>query len=125
MDHSRAPVLEALQAFHEGGYVPFNPPGHRQGRGADPRVLDAVGEAVFTSDVISINGLDDRRMTHGVLAEAQRLMADAVHADHTFFSTCGSATMLAAAQALAGTALDIIVTPDLARTAWDLFHRTS
>jgi arginine/lysine/ornithine decarboxylase len=53
-------------------------------------VLDAVGEAVFTSDVISINGLDDRRMTRGVLAEAQRLMADAVHTDHTFFSTAAA-----------------------------------
>jgi arginine/lysine/ornithine decarboxylase len=90
MDHSRAPVLEALQAFREQGYTPFNPPGHRQGRGVDPRVLDVVGADVFRSDVISINGLDDRRVSHGVLAEAQKLMADAVHADHAFFSTCGS-----------------------------------
>lgn len=81
MDHSRAPVLEALQAFRDRGYTPFNPPGHRQGRGVDLRVLEVVGEAVFASDVISINGLDDRRVSQGVLADAQRLMADAVHAD--------------------------------------------
>ncbi len=90
MDHSRAPVLEALEAFREHGLTPFNPPGHRQGRGVDPRVLAVVGEAVFASDVIAINGLDDRRVGKGVLARAQELMADAVHADHTFFSTCGS-----------------------------------
>ncbi|MFD7659075.1 aminotransferase class I/II-fold pyridoxal phosphate-dependent enzyme [Actinosynnema sp. NPDC059797] len=90
MDHSRAPVLEALREFHEKGYTPFNPPGHRQGRGADPRVLDVVGEAVFTSDVISVNGLDDRLNRQGVIDQAQQLMADAVDAEQAFFSTCGS-----------------------------------
>ena len=103
MDHSRVPVLEALQSFRERGYTPFNPPGHRQGRGVDPRVLAVVGEAVFASDVISINGLDDRRVSQGVLAEAQRLMADAVRAEHTFFSTCGSSLSVKSAMlAVAG-----------------------
>lgn len=90
MDHDRAPVLEALKAFHEQGFTPFNPPGHRQGRGVDPRVLDVVGEAVFKSDVIAMNGLDDRLSSRGVLEHAQELMADAVDAEHAFFSTCGS-----------------------------------
>ncbi len=90
MDHSRAPVLEALQAFRDRGYTPFNPPGHRQGRGVDQRVLDVVGRDVFASDVITINGLDDRTVSQGVLEQAQELMADAVHAEQAFFSTCGS-----------------------------------
>jgi len=90
MDHSRAPVLEALRAFHDEGLTPFNPPGHRQGRGVDPRVLEVVGKAVFASDVIAVNGLDDRQASQGVLARAEELMADAVHAEHAFFSTCGS-----------------------------------
>ncbi|MBB5958602.1 arginine/lysine/ornithine decarboxylase [Saccharothrix tamanrassetensis] len=90
MDHSRAPVLEALQAFREQGFTPFNPPGHRQGRGVDPRVLEVVGEAVFASDVISVNGLDDRLNRQGVIEQAQQLMADAVDAEQAFFSTCGS-----------------------------------
>jgi arginine/lysine/ornithine decarboxylase len=97
MDHSRVPVLEALRSFREEGYTPFNPPGHRQGRGVDPRVLEVVGEAVFAADVISINGLDDRRVSQGVLAQAQELMADAVHADHAFFSTCGSSLSIKSA----------------------------
>ena len=103
MDHSRAPVLEALRAFHDQEYTPFNPPGHRQGRGVDKRVLDVVGEAVFTSDVITVNGLDDRRVSQGVLRHAQELMADAVHAEHTFFSTCGSSLSIKSAMlAVAG-----------------------
>jgi arginine/lysine/ornithine decarboxylase len=90
MDHSRAPVLEALRRHRARGIVPFNPPGHRQGRGVDPRVLDVVGEAVFAADIIAVNGLDDRLMGEHVIEDAQELMADAVHAEHTFFSTCGS-----------------------------------
>ena len=97
MDHSRVPVLEALQAFRDRGFTPFNPPGHRQGRGVDPRVLDIVGRDVFESDVISINGLDDRTVSQGVLARAQELMADAVHADQAFFSTCGSSLSIKSA----------------------------
>ncbi|MEQ0560034.1 aminotransferase class I/II-fold pyridoxal phosphate-dependent enzyme [Amycolatopsis sp. NEAU-NG30] len=103
MDHSKAPVLEALRDYHRAGYVPFNAPGHKQGRGIDPRVLDVVGADVFKSDVIALNGLDDRLMRQGVLAEAQELMADAVGADHTFFSTCGSSLSVKSAMlAVAG-----------------------
>src|SRR3982751_4401527 len=90
MDHSRVPVIEALQAFRERGDVVYGPPGHKQGRGADPRVVEIVGEGVFASDVLALNGLDDRRQSQGVLERAQQLMADAVHADSAFFSTCGS-----------------------------------
>jgi arginine decarboxylase len=97
MDHSQAPVLEALAAYHKSGQTPFTPPGHKQGRGADPRVLAVLGEAVFRSDVLATSGLDDRRSSRGVLESAQALMADAVGADHTFFSTCGSSLSVKAA----------------------------
>ncbi len=90
MDHSRVPVLEALEAFRRRGDVVYGPPGHKQGLGADPRVVDIVGEGVFRSDVLSLNGLDDRRESQGVLAQAEELMADAVGAERAFFSTCGS-----------------------------------
>ncbi|RCV49041.1 aminotransferase class I/II-fold pyridoxal phosphate-dependent enzyme [Marinitenerispora sediminis] len=90
MDQSRAPVLEAISAFHRRGDVSFNPPGHKQGRGIDPRVREVLGDDAFTSDILSMNALDDRRMTGRVLERAQELMADAVGADHAFFSTCGS-----------------------------------
>ncbi|WP_037570212.1 aminotransferase class I/II-fold pyridoxal phosphate-dependent enzyme [Phaeacidiphilus oryzae] len=90
MDHSRAPVLEALEAYRRCGRTPFSPPGHKQGRGADPRVRKAIGDAVFASDVLAFSGLDDRVSSHGILEEAQELMADAVGAKHAFFSTCGS-----------------------------------
>ncbi|OUD04406.1 aminotransferase class I/II-fold pyridoxal phosphate-dependent enzyme [Streptomyces swartbergensis] len=102
MDHSRVPVLEALEDFRRRGDIAYGPPGHKQGRGVDPRVAEIVGLDVFRSDVLSLNGLDDRRQSQGVLSRAQELMADAVGAEHAFFSTCGSSlsvktAMLAAA----------------------------
>ncbi|MEU3375180.1 ornithine decarboxylase [Streptomyces sp. NPDC006660] len=53
-------------------------------------MADVVGLDVFRSDVLALNGLDDRRQSQGVLSQAQELMADAVGAEQAFFSTCGS-----------------------------------
>jgi hypothetical protein len=43
MDHNEVPVLDALAAYHRGGHTPFTPPGHKHGRGADPRVRAILG----------------------------------------------------------------------------------
>lgn len=56
MDHSRVPVLEALEEFRRRGDMVFGPPGHKQGRGVDPRVAEIVGLDVFRSDVLSSTG---------------------------------------------------------------------
>jgi arginine decarboxylase len=90
MDHAQVPVLEALEKFRQRGDVVYGPPGHKQGRGADPRVRAVLGDGVFESDVLTLNGLDDRQESQGVLERAQDLMADAVGAEQAFFSTCGS-----------------------------------
>jgi arginine/lysine/ornithine decarboxylase len=79
-----------LAAHHRRGDLPFTPPGHKQGRGTDPRVRAVLGDDVFRSDVLAIAGLDDRMSSAGVLERAQELMADAVGAENAFFSTCGS-----------------------------------
>ncbi|MFF5234965.1 aminotransferase class I/II-fold pyridoxal phosphate-dependent enzyme [Dactylosporangium sp. NPDC000521] len=78
------------------------PPGHRQGRGTDPRARDILGAATFRADVLASAGLDDRSSSNGYLSRAQELMADAVSAEKAFFSTAGSslsvkASMLAVA----------------------------
>ena len=53
-------------------------------------MLAVLGREVFAADVMSPNGLDDRLQHEGLVQGAQQLMADAVGADHAFFSTCGS-----------------------------------
>ncbi|MFF7727030.1 aminotransferase class I/II-fold pyridoxal phosphate-dependent enzyme [Streptomyces sp. NPDC008001] len=113
MDHVHAPVLEALARYRAERQTPFTPPGHKQGRGADPSVLDVLGEAVFHGDVLATSGLDDRKSSHDVLERAEALMADAVGAEHTFFSTCGSSLSVKAAMlAVAGPHEELLVGRD-------------
>src|SRR5690606_7875515 len=103
MDHARAPLVDALADYHRLGRYEFTPPGHRQGRGVDKRVMEVIGADAFRSDVLAAPGLDDRLSRGGYLGEAEALMADAVGADTAFFSTCGSSLSVKAAMlAVAG-----------------------
>jgi arginine/lysine/ornithine decarboxylase len=113
MDQSQAPLLDALVTYHERDELPFTPPGHKQGRGADPRVRAALGDAVFRSDVLATAGLDDRTSSGGLLKRAEQLMAEAVGARHTFFSTCGSSLSVKAAMlAVSGPGEKLLVSRD-------------
>src|ERR1700761_8504808 len=103
MDQSQAPLLDALADYHRSNRYGFTPPGHRQGGGTDPRVLAVLGRDPFRSDVLATGGLDDRRARGKYLAQAEKLMADAVGASAAFFSTCGSSlSVRAAMMAVAG-----------------------
>ncbi|GAA1297642.1 hypothetical protein GCM10009610_03290 [Pseudonocardia xinjiangensis] len=75
MDHDEAPVLDALAGYHRHRRTPFTPPGHKQGRGVDPRVRAVLGEDVFRGDMLATSGLDDRSSSGGVIERAQQLMA--------------------------------------------------
>ncbi|GAA1087721.1 ornithine decarboxylase [Streptomyces javensis] len=58
---------------------------------------------MFRADLLAFGGLDDRLGSGRVLERAEELMADAVRAEHTFFSTCGSSLSVKAAMlAVAG-----------------------
>ncbi|MCX5050170.1 ornithine decarboxylase [Streptomyces sp. NBC_00201] len=96
-NHDEAPVLDALARYRDADEMGFSPPGHKQARGADPRARAVLGDAVYHGDVLANGGLDDRLSRGQVLERAEKLMADAVHADHTFFSTCGSSLSVKAA----------------------------
>jgi arginine decarboxylase len=103
VDHSRAPLLDGITDYHRCGRYGFTPPGHRQGRGADDRVLAVLGRDPFRGDLLASSGLDDRRSGGRLLADAEDLMADAVGASSAFFSTCGSSlSVKAAMMAVAG-----------------------
>jgi lysine decarboxylase len=113
MDQHRAPMVEALAAYHEAGRYGFTPPGHRQGRGVDPRVIEVMGLDPFRDDVLAASGLDDRSSSGGYLKQAEELMAEAVGADHAFFSTCGSSLSVKAAMlAVAGHHGDLLLPRD-------------
>lgn len=113
MDQREAPILDGLVEYHKLDRYGFTPPGHRQGRGADPRTVEALGIDTFRSDVLATAGLDDRSSSGGLLKRAQELMAEAVGADHTFFSTCGSSlSVKAAILAVTRGTGDILITRD-------------
>lgn len=106
-------MLEALAAYRANAHTAFIPPGHRQGGGTDPRVLELLGAGVFQADVLATGGLDDRTDSNGTLEHAQALMAEAVGAEHTFFSTCGSSLSVKAAMvAVAGPGEHLVVGRD-------------
>ncbi|PPK65049.1 ornithine decarboxylase [Actinokineospora auranticolor] len=114
VNHDEAPVLDALAGYHARGHTPFTPPGHKHGRGADPRVRAVLGEDVFRNDLLATGGLDDRSSSGKVIERAQRLMADAVGAEHAFFSTCGSSlSVKSAVLAVAGRHGRILVSRDV------------
>jgi arginine decarboxylase len=87
---NKAPILEALQKYHESGIVPFTTPGHKKGAGIFKEDKIAIGENSFLNDIPMQNGADDRRESKGIQEEAEQLAAKAVGADQTFFSTNGS-----------------------------------
>jgi arginine/lysine/ornithine decarboxylase len=103
MNQSVAPLVDALAQYRASDRYGFTPPGHRQGRGADQRVLDVLGVEAFRDDVLASGGLDDRRTSNEYLRHAEDLMAEAVGADMAWFSTCGSSlSVKAAMMAVAG-----------------------
>jgi arginine/lysine/ornithine decarboxylase len=108
MDHGHAPLLEALAEYHRLDRYGFTPPAHRQGRGIDPRVREVMGLDPFRDDVL-VSALGDAS-----LQQAEELMADAVGAEHAFFSTCGSSLSVKAAMlAVAGHDGHLILSRDV------------
>lgn len=113
MDQSDAPLLDALADYREKNRYGFTPPGHRQGRGTDERVLAVLGREPFLDDVLASGGLDDRRTSNKYLKNAEDLMAEAVGADTAWFSTCGSSlSVRAAMMAVAGGEGSLLVSRD-------------
>jgi arginine decarboxylase len=76
-------------------------------------VLEVIGSEPFRSDVLASAGLDDRSSSGGYLKQAEQLMADAVGAEHAFFSTCGSSLSVKSAMlAVAGHEGDLLLSRD-------------
>src|SRR5438128_673083 len=89
-DHTRAPVVEALHEYSKSGIMPFTTPGHKCGRGVDDGSASGLSLEVYREDVTMFNGLDDRRESKDIQGQAEDLMADAMGADESYFSTNGS-----------------------------------
>jgi len=85
----RAPIYEALQRYKTMRIVPFDVPGHKQGRG-NPELKEFLGEKCLAVDVNSMRPLDNLGHPVSVIKEAEELLADAFGAAHGFFIVNGT-----------------------------------
>jgi arginine decarboxylase len=90
LDQRRAPLLEALRAFHQCDPASFSIPAHKAGRALDDLTRKVLGEGPYRADAPVHKGLDDRVSSYKVQSYAQQLAADAFRADQALFSTNGS-----------------------------------
>lgn len=91
----KAPIYEALQKYKSMRIVPFDVPGHKQGRG-NPELREFLGEKCLSVDVNSMKPLDNLGHPVSVIKEAEELAADAFGAHHAFFMVNGTTSAVQA-----------------------------
>jgi arginine decarboxylase len=87
---SDTPYLDALRAFAERRPGRFHVPGHKGGPGADPRLVDAIGERALALDIPALMWGIDVGLDPTPFEEAQRLAAEAWGARRTWFLVNGA-----------------------------------
>lgn len=92
---SRAPIYEALMKYKKARVVPFDVPGHKQGRG-NPMLKEFLGEQCVSVDVNSMKPLDNLCHPVSVIKEAEELAADAFGAKHAFLMVNGTTSAVQA-----------------------------
>lgn len=91
LNQNEAPFLEAVQAYADAGIVPFHTPGHKQGRGASPALVESLGLRALridVSDVLLSPRYNDSWTA--ALSAAERLAADLLGADYCYFLANGT-----------------------------------
>ena len=84
-----APVYEALERFRRQRVVPFDVPGHKQGRG-NKALREFLGASCLSVDVNSMKPLDNLCHPVSVIREAEEIAADAFGAKQAFFMVNGT-----------------------------------
>ncbi|HHW48370.1 MAG TPA: aminotransferase class I/II-fold pyridoxal phosphate-dependent enzyme [Clostridiaceae bacterium] len=95
LSQSRAPIYEALLEYKSRRIVPFDVPGHKQGRG-NPELREFLGEKCLSVDVNSMKPLDNLCHPVSVISEAEKLAAEAFGASHAFFMVNGTTSAVQA-----------------------------
>lgn len=81
-----APLLDSYLTYLDDGNQPFTTPGHKQ----RAKLLDAGLGRIVDQDVPLYGGLDEIKLTRGLLEKAEGLAAEFWDADWLRFSTGGS-----------------------------------
>jgi arginine decarboxylase len=87
---SDTPYLDALRDFADRCPARLHVPGHKGGSGADPRLVEAVGERALALDIPALMWGIDVGVEPTPFAESQRLAAEAWGARRTWFLVNGA-----------------------------------
>jgi arginine decarboxylase len=85
-----APYLDALRAYADREAGRFHVPGHKGGPGADPGLVEAIGERALEMDIPALIHGVDAGPEPTSFQVAQQLAAEAWGASRTWFVTNGS-----------------------------------
>lgn len=86
--HKETPIYTALLNYKNSNIVHFDVPGHK--KNPDSFIANALGEDIIAFDANSTKELDMLSHPVGIIAEAEKLLADAYSADYAFMLVNGS-----------------------------------
>ena len=106
----QAPYLQALCAYAAREPARLHVPGHKGGPGADPQLLEAIGERALSLDIPALTYGVDIGPEPTPFEQAQRLAAQAWGAERAWFLVNGASQgNLAAGLALAHSGDEVVV----------------
>ena len=91
LDQNKTPYLDALKKYVSTDVLPLDVPGHHMGNVSN-KFKSFVGDQLYRCDINAPIGMDNLANPQGVLLEAEKLMADMCHADHSFFLINGTSS---------------------------------
>ena len=91
LNQNKTPYLDALKKYVSEDVLPFDVPGHHMGN-VQNKFKSFVGDQLYRCDINAPIGMDNLANPQGVLLEAEKLMADFCHADHSFFLINGTSS---------------------------------
>lgn len=106
----QTPYLDALSAYAARSPARLHVPGHKGGQGADPALMEAIGERALSMDVPALTYGIDVGIDPTPFEAAQRLAAEAWGAERAWFLINGASQgNLAAGLALAHRGSEVVV----------------
>lgn len=91
LDQNKTPYLDALKRYVKEDVLPLDVPGHHMGNVSN-KFKSFIGDQLYRCDINAPIGMDNLANPSGVLLEAEKLMADFCHADHSFFLINGTSS---------------------------------
>ena len=110
LDQNSTPYVDALKKYVSEDVLPLDVPGHHMGN-VPNKFKDLIGQELYHCDINAPIGMDNLANPTGVLLKAEKLMADFMHADHSFFLINGTTSGILAMIMTACHANDKIILP--------------